>query len=169
MLHQREAAPLWVCRVCGVGVLVWVEACDMDQRVALVGETQLSVVQRVLLESLRTRIDVQLLAVAISRLFKGVGVRPNKLGKRACVEVLLLLFLLLVCLVTLQRVISLAERIRIDFSTTRERRLRGVAVGVVVVIVEVQATEVAIERNLDEAKVCVDHWHPHDAPHGVLC
>ena len=81
VLHQREAAPLRISVVCGIGVLLWVEACDVDQRVALVSEAENTIDVRILVEALGARIDVQLLAVAVGVLLEGFGVRAHELGE----------------------------------------------------------------------------------------
>ena len=58
MLHQCEATPLGIIGVRGIRILLWVEAGDVDQRIALVGELESMVIARVLLlKALEARID----------------------------------------------------------------------------------------------------------------
>jgi hypothetical protein len=65
MLHQREATPQWIVGVRGIRILLWVEAGDVDQGIALVGELERMVVARVLLKALEARIDVWMLFLTV--------------------------------------------------------------------------------------------------------
>ena len=44
MLHQCEATPLGIIGVRGVRILLWVEASDVDQWIALVSELERMVI-----------------------------------------------------------------------------------------------------------------------------
>ena len=61
----------------------------------------------------------------------------------------------------------LALSVRFDVVATRERVVADVSVRVVI-SVNVETTEVAIQRDFDEAQVCVDDGQCEDAPTCVL-